>query len=294
MTLDQLMMFVTACESGSFGQAARQTYTTRQAISKAVTALENELGRELLVRTAVGVTPTDAGLKVLAQALVISQARDQILSMKRESDERLEETLRVGCAYGVMGKLGVSCFSEFRDANPHIHLTFGDESDDTVEKKALEGAYDLCFAVEPVDRAKFVVFPSFSEKVYLQVYAGHPLFNNASMTLDDLRSCHFVQPGVQQKARALFASWFELVGISPEFVDTAGISEFSALENFALSEKAVFIAPEYIASIERPHVRTFPPPVGSLSWDVSIAVPRDRKITPGMSALIGYFAGEDE
>ena len=60
MTLDQLMMFVTACESGSFGQAARQTYTTRQAISKAVTALENELGRELLVRTAVGVTPTDA------------------------------------------------------------------------------------------------------------------------------------------------------------------------------------------------------------------------------------------
>lgn len=291
MTLDQLVMYVAACESGSFSQAAKRTYATRQAISKAVMALENELGVVLLERTAIGVKPTDAGQAVLSQAHIMLQARDRILSEKGGRG-RLEETLNVGCAYGVVGKLGPTLFSKFQEENPHLHLTFGDESDATVEKKTLEGAYDLCFAVEPVDRTKFAVFPVFSEVVYLQVYAGHPLFDKPEITVDDLRSCRFVQPGIQQKAHAAFLDWFEEVGISPNFIDTKGISEFSTLENFALLEKALFIAPESIACIDRPHVRTLAMPRGSLGWDASIAIPRGREITPGMSALIEFFADE--
>ena len=58
MDIKQLEIFVTACERGSFSQAAACMYMTQPNISKSIRALEHELGRPLLIRNAKGVQPT--------------------------------------------------------------------------------------------------------------------------------------------------------------------------------------------------------------------------------------------
>ena len=47
MELEQLRMFITAAETGGFSAAGRSLYTSHSTVSRAVSALEKELGVKL-------------------------------------------------------------------------------------------------------------------------------------------------------------------------------------------------------------------------------------------------------
>ncbi|HEY8554180.1 MAG TPA: LysR family transcriptional regulator [Burkholderiales bacterium] len=61
MTLEDLRVFVAACEAGSLSALARQLGRTQSAVSQHIARLETELGVTLLERQARGVEPTAAG-----------------------------------------------------------------------------------------------------------------------------------------------------------------------------------------------------------------------------------------
>ena len=81
MDMKQLEIFVTACERGSFSQAAACMYMTQPNISKSIRALEHELGRPLLIRNAKGVQPTTYGKTVLEHAQMILKTAATISSL---------------------------------------------------------------------------------------------------------------------------------------------------------------------------------------------------------------------
>ena len=68
MDLRQLEIFVTAYEKGSLSRAAECLNTSQPNVSKNIRALEEELGRPLLVRSGKGVQPTAVGRAVLEYA----------------------------------------------------------------------------------------------------------------------------------------------------------------------------------------------------------------------------------
>ncbi len=61
MDIRQIRYFVFALEGGSLSAAAKRRFVTVQAVSKAISELENELGARLLVRGNHGVKPTAIG-----------------------------------------------------------------------------------------------------------------------------------------------------------------------------------------------------------------------------------------
>lgn len=61
MTLDDLKIFVAACEEKNLSAVARQMSRTQPAVSQHIVRLEKELGSPLLERRARGVEPTQAG-----------------------------------------------------------------------------------------------------------------------------------------------------------------------------------------------------------------------------------------
>ena len=61
MELEKLRLFVAAAEHRGFSPAARALYTSHSTISRAVSALENELGVELFWREHKVLTLTQAG-----------------------------------------------------------------------------------------------------------------------------------------------------------------------------------------------------------------------------------------
>lgn len=68
MKIRQLRLLADACDEGSLSGAAKRNGVSVQNVSKAMSDLEDELGRPLFVRSARGVTPTDAARALIPYA----------------------------------------------------------------------------------------------------------------------------------------------------------------------------------------------------------------------------------
>jgi DNA-binding transcriptional LysR family regulator len=77
MELRQLEALVAAVEAGGIAAACRRLHISQTRLSQSVNALERELRVQLLVRSAAGVCPTEAGLVLVknARALPFGRAR---------------------------------------------------------------------------------------------------------------------------------------------------------------------------------------------------------------------------
>lgn len=86
MTLEDLRIFVAACETHSLSALARELGRTQSSVSQHVKRLENEFGAHLITRSAAGIEPTEAGeiLRELAMEGLdaITLARDRIHALE--------------------------------------------------------------------------------------------------------------------------------------------------------------------------------------------------------------------
>ena len=85
MTLDDIRMFVAACEAGTLSAVARRLGTTQPAVSQRVRRLERECGLPLVERSRRGVAPTAAGRVLLDAA---AEALGALDAARRELDRR--------------------------------------------------------------------------------------------------------------------------------------------------------------------------------------------------------------
>ena len=70
MELEQLRMFLVVAECGSFSEAGKRLFVSHSTTSRAVAALEQELGAQLFRRSSRSVTLTPAG------EILVERARD--------------------------------------------------------------------------------------------------------------------------------------------------------------------------------------------------------------------------
>ena len=82
--LTQLQMFIAAAEHGGYAEAARALYTSHSTVSRAVSALEKELGVALITRSnrLRGLTP--AGELLLHEGKALLTAADNLCEKVKE------------------------------------------------------------------------------------------------------------------------------------------------------------------------------------------------------------------
>jgi DNA-binding transcriptional LysR family regulator len=71
MELRELNAFVAVVEEGGMSAASRRLHVSQSALSQTVSALEREIGVQLLERTNTGVRPTEAGATLLEEARAV-------------------------------------------------------------------------------------------------------------------------------------------------------------------------------------------------------------------------------
>lgn len=79
MDIRHIRYLVSAVESGSLSSAAKAQFVTVQAVSKAISELENELGTTLLTRTNYGVAPTVVGAAIYQRARGVLNSFDDLV-----------------------------------------------------------------------------------------------------------------------------------------------------------------------------------------------------------------------
>lgn len=78
MELEQLRAFAAVAETGSYTRAAEKLYTSHSSISRAVSALERELGMRLIERDNRVIGLTEAGEILLAGAKDILEREEKL------------------------------------------------------------------------------------------------------------------------------------------------------------------------------------------------------------------------
>ncbi|WP_027013942.1 LysR family transcriptional regulator [Comamonas composti] len=147
MDLKTLRLFATAAEQVSFTLAAKAFCTTPSTVSKALKALERELGLPLMVRggPAKGLTP--AGLILLQRARRIM---DEVSGLQAELDQLRElrhGSLRLGFPCLGASSLCVKMLTRFQQSYPGIELSVSLLPPDVLEEQIHQGSLDLALVI---------------------------------------------------------------------------------------------------------------------------------------------------
>ena len=101
MDIAALKAFIAVADSGSFSLAAEQLFLTQPAISKRVSALENELEARLFDRIGRSVSLTEAGQALLPRARnILLNLEDSVRALSNLSGE-VHGTLRFGTSHHI-------------------------------------------------------------------------------------------------------------------------------------------------------------------------------------------------
>jgi len=88
--------FVAVVEEGSLSAAARRLHVSQPALSQTITALERQLGLQLLIRRSTGAQATEAGLTLLSEARAVLARHDQALTALARHTATGGSVLRIG------------------------------------------------------------------------------------------------------------------------------------------------------------------------------------------------------
>lgn len=122
LSLDQLQVFVTVVEGGSFSAAARRLNRAQSAVTYAIQKLEDQVGSELFDRSAYRPTLSDAGRILLPQARRVLDDMSHFRASARQITRGLEAELRVLIAAMIPMVVLTPALVAFRDAFPTVQL----------------------------------------------------------------------------------------------------------------------------------------------------------------------------
>ncbi len=167
MDIKKLDYFVHVAELGSFTKAAMQLSIAQSALSHSVRHLELELKRTLLYRNGRGVTPTDAGRRLLAHArgilMQVRRARDELA----ETKDAMVGHIIVGLPPTIARHLTVPLVKSFRNSFPKGTVGVVEALSASVMERIIEGRVDIGLVYNPAPLPSVEIRPLHDQQLFL-------------------------------------------------------------------------------------------------------------------------------
>jgi DNA-binding transcriptional LysR family regulator len=186
MELRQLEYFVAVAEEANFTRAAERVHISQSGISAQVRRLEQQLGAELIDRSARTATLTPAGSAaleharaVIAAASAVQQAVDEVTGLLRG---RLVVAMVTACTVRPL----FDALSAFHSTHPGVELSLLEDASDRLIERVRSGEADLALTGVAAMPAGLEGFPVISERLVAAVPADHPLARRKRVTLADI------------------------------------------------------------------------------------------------------------
>ena len=128
MDIRQLRYFLRICSDGSILKASQNVFITQQALSKIISAMEQEIGAPLFFRSSRGLVPTEIGLQLKKLAQPVVDAMDKLNEEISSAVQLQSNNLTLGVSCGLQYFLPQAGLREFSQTHPDISL-FIEESD---------------------------------------------------------------------------------------------------------------------------------------------------------------------
>ena len=186
MDFRHLRAFIAVAETLSVTKAAARLHISQPPLSRHIHQLEEELGVTLFVRHRQGVTPTEAGRRLLEKARALDAAAHDFYEAAREVASGQSNTIRIGIGWGLWDVVN-SIRVEFAKLYPGVAIEASDAfCSEKVEHHLKDFSLDVAFGRPPFDRAALEVTPIYHERIQAVISADSPLASKSSVTLREL------------------------------------------------------------------------------------------------------------
>lgn len=189
MDIRLLRYFLAVAREENITRAAENLHIAQPSLSKQLMELENEVGKQLLVRGKRKITLTEDGI------LLRKRAEETVALL-----EKTEAELRSGTSVqgevsigGMPTKQILSAAAEVRKAHPEVRFRFYASNATDVTEKLDHGSLDFAVLLTPVDEVKYesVVLGEFYRRGVM-LPAKHISAKKSAVTREDLRSMTLV------------------------------------------------------------------------------------------------------
>jgi len=184
--LNDLAVFLVACETKNFSQAGRQLHLSQPAISQTINNLEKHFGAKLFLRHGRSIYLTELGqaMRPMAQELVSAARRmeETVYSLQGEVVGEFE----IGCSTASGKYLLPNLIARFRRKYPLVRINVVVTSRNSVIDKLISGKIAMGISSRRIDHRELDYQDFFTDEVILIAPADHPWADYRRIYPDDL------------------------------------------------------------------------------------------------------------
>ncbi|HYD97576.1 MAG TPA: LysR substrate-binding domain-containing protein [Noviherbaspirillum sp.] len=252
MELRQLRYFVAIVDHGSLSRATRVLHVAQPALTQQIQQLEEELGAQLLHRSAQGVMATDAGKTFYEHAQAILKQVEDAKWAVAQSTGRPAGTVALGIPQSVSGALALPLLTAVRETYPEISLQLTEELSGNLIEQLKSGRINLAVLFDDGQLGAFAVTPLVEEELMFITRAGSR-FAPARTRLPLARAVQapLILPGLQHGVRPRIERVVQSAGLT--LAQVIDINSVAILKSALLADIGATILPvaPVLSEVER-------------------------------------------
>jgi DNA-binding transcriptional LysR family regulator len=289
MDLRQLKYFVQIADSGNFSRAAEVLRIAQPSLSQQIKSLEEELGVQLLVRHARGVTVTERGQQLYDHACRILQevdyARDSIRLQSLVPSGRVTVGLPTSACRGI----SVELIRTMERLLPNVHFHIVEAMTGYLDELIQAGRLDVALLYDHKAFEHVAWTEMMTEDLMLIMRADHPLAKRKSVAFRNVFKSPVVLPGRANVARVLVE---QLAARHDIAIDVADCDSLPVIGKMICHAGYMAIMPHFafLDEIARGEMTAVPIVDPTPSWTLAVVVSQRTVNTRGSEAVARLMA----
>ena len=286
MELRQLRYFVAIADHGSLSRAALVLHIAQPALTQQLRQLEDELGVQLLHRSAKGVLSTDAGKIFYEHAQAILKQVADARSAVAQSAERPSGGVTLGLPHSISGALALPLLTAARAQYPEITLQLTEELTGNLAEQLKSGRVNLAVLFDDGQLAQFATTPLVEEELrFISRTDAAYAQGEQSLTLERALCATLILPGLQHGVRPRIESVARSAGLALSTV--IEINSIAILKSALLADMGATILPAapVLDELERGTLRAQPIHSPAISRTVVLCASKNIPLTNAAAAV---------
>lgn len=289
MELRQLRYFVAIVDHGSLSRAALVLHVAQPALTAQLRQLEDELGAQLLHRSAQGVLSTDAGKVFYQHAQAILKQVTDARSAVTQSTARPSGSVTLGLPHSISGALALPLLMAARASYPEITLQLTEELSGNLAEQLKSGRINLAVLFDDGQLGAFAATALVREELRFLCLAGSAHLpapdDHQRLTLAQALGAPLILPAQPQGVRPLIDNIARGAGLA--LTNVIEINSIAILRSALLADMGATILPvaPLLADVASGALRALAIDHPSMARSVTVCASKNIPLTNAAAAV---------
>lgn len=291
MEFKQLQSFAAVVKYMSFTKAAEQLFLSQPTVSAHVHSLEEELGKQLILRTTKSMELTPSGAEIYEYVLKILDLRDRMVA---SCTPQAQSIIHVGASTIPSAYILPELLAEFGTLSPDTYFSIHQSDSRGVADGLLEGLFDLGMVGEKIVDDRIVCTPFCEDRVIIITPVNAHYLELAKQGASALPAL-MEEPMIMREAgsRKMADLLLDSMGKSADNLHViARINDQEAIKNMVASGLGISILSELAARnfLAAKRILSFPLPEFASRRKLYLVYRQDSVLTPEIHKLLRFIS----